>query len=64
MAKSIPNGTAVLDKFISNAEDQLDKTAVQTSRMLEKATELTKGNMAAMLASARIAASGLETIGK
>jgi hypothetical protein len=64
MAKSIPNGTAVLDKFISQAEDQMDRTVVQTSRMLEKATELTKDNVAAMFASARIAATGIETLSK
>jgi len=62
MAKSIPNGTVTLDKIISEAEDQVDRTVVQTSRMLEKATELTKGNVAAMFASARIGASGIESL--
>jgi phasin family protein len=67
MAKSTsltPAAAEALEKMISGAEDQMEKAVVNTSRLVEQATEFTRGNVQALFASTRIATAGLEALGQ
>lgn len=67
MAKSTvsltPAAAEALEKMISGAEDQMEKAVVNTSRLVEQATEFTRGNVQAFFASTRIATAGFEALG-
>ncbi|PWG03117.1 phasin [Sphingosinicella humi] len=65
--KAAETGNAAADRFQAALGEANERTKVaveKSTRLFEEATELTKGNVEAFVASSKIAAKGVETLGQ
>lgn len=65
--KTVEAGKVAADRFqatVGEANERTRAAVEKSTRLFEEATELTKGNVEAFVASSRIAAKGVETLGQ